>query len=119
MKNLKPKYMVATTGKGLHEVVCDEGTIMDRITSMEAAAAIARLACLGHLARDQESGMLYMMDSPIEDDYELDTIEEWVAYFRQVDSEMDSLEGLSSDDAPPVSVTNDTAPSIPVQKVGV
>lgn len=118
MKNLKPKYMVASSSKGLHEVICDDGTIMDRISSMEAAAAIARLACLRHLARDQESGMLYIMDSPIEDDYELDTIEEWVAYCQQL-NEDENLDGLTSDDAPPVSVTNDTAPSMPVQKVGV
>jgi hypothetical protein len=113
MKQLKPKYYTVINGQsGLAEVQCSSGTVMDNLPNMEVAKLVAALADLGHLYRDPDSAILFLLEQPLTDGMELDTIEDWAAY-----SQGETLDGLVSDDAP--AVVEEEQPSLPVQKVGV
>lgn len=111
---MKPAYNVVLNGTtGLAEVQCEAGILMDNIPGMDVANAVATLANLRHLARDPESGMLYILDKQLHQDMEVETLEEWIDYCRG----SDELQGLVMKE--PTVTVDYVAPSIPKQKVGV
>jgi len=119
MKQLKPRYHVVVNGQSnLFEVECEDGTLMDNLPSMEVAKLIAQLAELGHLFRDYDSAVLFLLEQPLSDGMEVTTLEDWAE-----SSIEDDLEGLRSDDGPVTHTVDNQVeeeqPSLPVQKVGV
>lgn len=87
-----------------YEVIhVDNGVLMDGISSLAAATAIAQLACLGHIRR-ADDGVLYLdCDS---DDADVETLDEWLD------------QGTSDDDGPEDGLDNeDIERSIPRAKL--